>query len=358
MPEVITAHLDLSQELTWVERLVRFSLCLQLSAQNCDLARWRQEWHSGWLARRRIRQMEKSQGAFDLIHYHTQATGYASVSRMRHQPGIVSIDCTQNLPLAENGSRCRWAFGPSFHQDGRVFRAARTITATSKWAADDLVRLYPDCAAKVHVMPYPIDVTPFSQHWIEERLQRARTGAPVRFLFMGGDFPRKGGHDLLGAWARAKIAEKAELTLVTNFPLGERLPMGVRQRRDVRAYSPEWFECWRNADVFVLPTRSEAFGMVFQEAAAAGLPVIGSRINAIPEIVVDGETGRLVPARDVDELSRALQELVRNPETRHDFGIRGRARIASIATPAEYGRRLERLIVEAVGERVHAPQLV
>ena len=43
-----------------------------------------------------------------------------------------------------------------------------------------------------------------------------------------------------------------------------------------------------------MPTRNEAFGLVFQEAAAAGLPAIGTRLNAIPEIVADGETGILV----------------------------------------------------------------
>ena len=43
-----------------------------------------------------------------------------------------------------------------------------------------------------------------------------------------------------------------------------------------------------------MPTRNEAFGLVYQEAAAAGLPAIGSRLNAVPEIIADGDTGLLV----------------------------------------------------------------
>ena len=59
----------------------------------------------------------------------------------------------------------------------------------------------------------------------------------------------------------------------------------------MRAYTQTWRDLWRDADVFVMPARAEAFGMVFQEAAAAGLPAIGPRINAVPEIVDHGVTG-------------------------------------------------------------------
>ncbi len=53
-----------------------------------------------------------------------------------------------------------------------------------------------------------------------------------------------------------------------------------------------------------MPTRNEAFGLVYQEAAAAGLPAIGTNHNAVPEIIIDGETGLLVPVGDRDALVR------------------------------------------------------
>ena len=60
-----------------------------------------------------------------------------------------------------------------------------------------------------------------------------------------------------------------------------------------------------------MPSRHEAFGMVYQEAAARGLPVVATRINAIPEIVDDGATGFLVPPGDRAGLARALRTLDR-----------------------------------------------
>ena len=66
------------------------------------------------------------------------------------------------------------------------------------------------------------------------------------------------------------------------------------QRRGARQHGRMDGERGAGADIFVMPTRNEAFGLVFQEAAAAGVPAIGTRQNAVPEIIVDGETGLLV----------------------------------------------------------------
>jgi glycosyltransferase involved in cell wall biosynthesis len=70
----------------------------------------------------------------------------------------------------------------------------------------------------------------------------------------------------------------------------------VRLIRGVSPYTASWRELWRQADFFVMPTKHEAFGMVYQEAAAAGLPVVATNLNAIPEIVEDRVTGILVDA--------------------------------------------------------------
>ena len=118
----------------------------------------------------------------------------------------------------------------------------------------------------------------------------------------------------------------------------------------MRAYTAEWFALWRAADVFVLPTRGEAFGMVFQEAAAAGLPAIGTALNAIPEIVADGETGVLVPPGDVRALADALRGLVQSPERRMEMGMAARRRIERGGSITGYGERLA-AIVRAVGAR-------
>jgi phosphatidylinositol alpha-1,6-mannosyltransferase len=83
----------------------------------------------------------------------------------------------------------------------------------------------------------------------------------------------------------------------------------------------------RNADVFVMPSRfdpaipwQESFGIAFVEAAAFGVPAVGSRSGGIPDAVIDGETGILVPEESAADLADALTFLYRNPETRRKMG--------------------------------------
>jgi glycosyltransferase involved in cell wall biosynthesis len=81
------------------------------------------------------------------------------------------------------------------------------------------------------------------------------------------------------------------------------------------------------AEVFVLSSRSEGLPMSILEAMAAGLPVVASAVGGIPELVVDGETGLLVPPGDAEALADALRKLVTDPELRRRFGAATRARV-------------------------------
>ena len=124
---------------------------------------------------------------------------------------------------------------------------------------------------------------------------------------------------------------------------------GLSVHRGVRAYTAAWFDLWRQADAFVMATRGEAFGMVFQEAAAAGLPALGTRINAIPEIVQHGATGLLVPPDDARALADALRRLVDDAALRARLGGAARARIEQIASFDGYAARLGALLRGAPG---------
>src|SRR4029453_15401463 len=102
-------------------------------------------------------------------------------------------------------------------------------------------------------------------------------------------------------------------------------------------------------DLFVLPTRDEAFGIVYQEAGAAGLPSIGTRMNAVPEIVRDGDTGLLVMPADQPALARAIDTLLASPDLRRDLGPRGRGFVAAAADPERYRRALAAAIRRVAG---------
>lgn len=341
-----------ADDLTFGERAMRRVLCTRVwpdgvaGLYNLDLFRYRAELNAGLIARRRIRQLERRGERFDVLHFHRQATAYASLHRMRRTPAIVSIDVTQRYLMgrARTPAEAR-SYLPNAWRERRIFQAARLVVSTSQWAADGLRAQCPDCETEIVVMPNPVLLDHFGAGWAEARRARAaEPGHLPRVLFMGGDFARKGGPELLEAWTRGGFARRARLELATHAaPAGSGVP-GVTVHTGVRAHSAEWEALWRDADVFALPTRDEAFGTVFQEAAAAGLPAIGTTITAIPEIVIDGETGVLVPPRDVAALIAALDRLVASAEMRHEMGVRARGRIEKTAAPGVYRDRLAGVI--------------
>lgn len=350
---IVADHVDLSAALTGRDRLVRRVMCAGpapgSSAAGLTLARFRHELHAGVLAARRIREREQG-GDFEVIHFHTQATAYASLRRMRRTPSIVSIDITQRLAAADaRDGLARLDFAPNAAMDRAVFRAARAIVSTSRWAADDVICDVPAVADRVHVMPYPVPLEGFDRAWIDERAARP-ADEPVRVLFIGGDWVRKGGPELLEAWRAGEFADRARLDVVTDWPGVSALDAGgLRVHRGVRAYTAEWFQRWRLADVFVMPTRGEAFGMVFQEAAAAGVPAIGTSINAIPEIVQHAATGLLVPPADPHALRQALDRLVGDAALRRRLGTAARERIERVASMDRYAARLSELVHSVAG---------
>ncbi len=108
--------------------------------------------------------------------------------------------------------------------------------------------------------------------------------------------------------------------------LARRLRLGPRVRFLGALPHHQVMDWVRRAAMLALPSvrtrtgRVEGLGMVLLEAAATGVPVIGSRVGGIPEGMVDGETGLLVPERDPAALARAMTELLDRPELRRRMG--------------------------------------
>jgi glycosyltransferase involved in cell wall biosynthesis len=97
------------------------------------------------------------------------------------------------------------------------------------------------------------------------------------------------------------------------------------------------------SDVFVMCSLWEGLGLVFLEAMAASLPVLATRVSAVPEVVVDGETGVLVPPADPKALAEGMIALAAGPQRRADLGRAGHARVRTV-----FG--LERMIAETLAE--------
>lgn len=105
-------------------------------------------------------------------------------------------------------------------------------------------------------------------------------------------------------------------------------------------YGDEKLREFNRSDIFVFPTLNEAFGLVLLEAMQHGLPVVASSLGAIPEIVIEGVTGYLVPPGDVAQLTDRVNHLVCNEAARRSMGAAGRRRFEESFTLAAYEKRL------------------
>ena len=89
-------------------------------------------------------------------------------------------------------------------------------------------------------------------------------------------------------------------------------------------------ECLRALYIFVLPSLGEGISNTILEAMASGLPVVATRVGGNPELVVENETGLLVPAADEDALAGALESYVKNASLARQHGMDGRRRVEQL----------------------------
>jgi glycosyltransferase involved in cell wall biosynthesis len=109
--------------------------------------------------------------------------------------------------------------------------------------------------------------------------------------------------------------------LITELGLQKQVEMHVNVPHD---QLPEFMG---NADLFILPSRAEPFGIVLLEAGAAGLPVVATRVGGIPELIEDERTGLLIAPDSVEELEQAIRRLIENPELAGELARRWQERV-------------------------------
>ena len=98
----------------------------------------------------------------------------------------------------------------------------------------------------------------------------------------------------------------------------------------------------RGADVFLLPSETESFGLAALEAMASGVPVVASRVGGLPEVITDGETGLLCPVGDVAAMADACLALLGDDARAHQMALAARRRAESAFRPdAAVDRYLE-----------------
>jgi glycosyltransferase involved in cell wall biosynthesis len=226
-----------------------------------------------------------------------------------------------------------------------LHRADRVIV-TSRYCAGAVQSLYGVPAARIAVVPEPIDVEEWRRRFA---LAERRPVDRPTVLAVARMYARKRLGDLLEAAAllRPRIP-RLEIRIVGNGPEMAALQQ-QRARGDLgdtvtllgdvsrRALATEYV----NAHCFCLPSVQEGFGIAFAEAMAAGLPVVACRAAAVPEVVLDGETGLLVSPRSPGELARAMETLLADEGLRKDMGEAGQRRVRALDLKVVAGQFLE-----------------
>jgi glycosyltransferase involved in cell wall biosynthesis len=157
---------------------------------------------------------------------------------------------------------------------------------------------------------------------------------------VGADFERKGGPMLLDV-LRSR-SDEFELDVVTRSQVPSTPWCRVHR---AEANSPLLRRLYAEADLFILPTRAECFGIAAIEAMASGLPVIMSDVGAAREIVEDGETGFVIQPQPED-LARVLDAVVAQPERLGILGRRGR----QLAEERFDGQRNDSMLIDLLLE--------
>ena len=216
-------------------------------------------------------------------------------------------------------------------------RAAHCFT-TSQFARRSLIEDY-------HLPPARVSCVYSGANAVPASLP-ARTSFHQRILFVGVEWERKGGPELLAAFAKVRAQfPEAQLWIAGCSP---RAPQA---RVLGRLPLEELSALYREADIFCLPSRKDPSAIALAEAAMAGLPVVATDVGGSADRVIDGESGYLVPQGDSTALASRLAELLTHPERCRELGARGFALAQERFTWTAVGDRLTRVIRENLGER-------
>jgi len=307
---------DLTHDQGTVDRVGQ-SIRYKLMAPFYVLAGMRAAWR---LARRRH---------FDIVHVHWPVPHALFGWAARRGGGARLITLWYGIEL-------RWVKGrlPWLKQFLKwALRTSDQVVAISSYTAREIAELV---HVRVRVIPYGLG---FAESLPESRERRA-TGDSFRILYVGNLIPRKGVRYLIDALKRLPPDIPAKLLILgegTDRPKLEaqvrELGLNGRVTMPGRVPDPDLHRAFREADVFVLPSivdkrgDTEGLGVVLLEAMSYRVPVIGSAIGGITDIISDGETGLLVPPEDSAAIAAAIERIAGDPALAERLAVAGRRRM-------------------------------
>ena len=273
---------------------------------------------------------------YDLIHAHYWLSGVAALA-LRERWGAPVLQMFHTLGRLKNrAARSVGELEPAIRlqEETRIVGAANRIVAANVVERAELLRDYAAHAQRIATIPCGVDTEVFVPG--ERAAARRGLGLDERpmLLWVGRIAPIKGLDTLLDAVGRLQAAGTGLRLLIVGGDADEPRNGHERALRDqierlglaaaVRFVGPQPQDAlpayYAAADVTVLPSYYESFGMVALEAMACGSPVIASRVGGLVTTVRDGVTGFLVPDGDVDALAERVATLIADPDLRWRIG--------------------------------------
>ncbi len=275
----------------------------------------------------RLRRLLAS-GRFDVAHVHgLKAVLLAAAATWPRSPIPVVYTLHNALPAATPGMRGYWR-EMALRQ---ALRQAAALIVVSQAQAADLRqrRLLP--AERVQVVPNGISLAALDDPALpapaETRSALGIGPGEIMVLTVARAIAGKGLDDLIDA---ALMVDAPRFVVAGDGPEKNRLQAraaaaGLGERVQFLGHRTDIPALLHAADIFLLPSHMEGMPLAIMEAMAARLPVVATAVGGVPEVVVDGQTGLLVPHRQPAALAAAVARLAAEPELRHRLGEAGRA---------------------------------
>jgi D-inositol-3-phosphate glycosyltransferase len=275
-------------------------------------------------------------GPYDVVHSHYWLSGVAG-SLLRRRWDIPHVVSFHTLARVKDAASPGDPPEPIFRKRGedRVVASADRIIAPTQTERAQLVDLYAADADSVYVVPPGVDLDRFCPGDRAAAKRRFGFSDDPLVVFVGRLQAFKGTDIAVDALGHLKrLVPDAQLAIVGgDSPRGSRgehvrlrltaRRLGVSER--LRFMEPvshlELPELYRAADVVVVPSASESFGLVALESSACGTPVVATAVGGLREVIRDGESGYLVRRRDAKAFAAALSRVLADPGTQHRLGV-------------------------------------
>jgi len=317
----------------------------------------------------------------DIVHTHTWYMAMAGyfAKKLYTLPFVLTTHSLEPL-RAWKAEQLGSGYAMSSWMERTAILDADAIIAVSEGTRADILRAYPDVKPdRIHVIYNGIDLVEYRKTLENDALSNYGIDPVIPYvLFVGRITRQKGVTHLVDAIRY--LPRETQVVLCAGAPDTPEIAAELRQKvEDARRGHPRiiWIEkmvtkqeaiqFYSNARVFCCPSVYEPFGIINLEAMACGAPVLASATGGIKEVVVDGETGYLVPfdqdpvtsfpldpekfARD---LAAGINRLLEDPERCTRFGVAGRKRVEETFSWTAIAQQTIRLYEQLIQESVRS----